>query len=144
MGNYIRCANFKSRFLIEYNMYINLDSIHARNLKLGMFLPYVQSHKSDGWILKILRFWHFMGEKRQKMDEKRQKCLFLDFLKLIELVKQFRTILQQIIMNLLLKCYLWIPNTWVFDLIRWIQGPKLVKIVIKNARLSPFVTIVYF
>ena len=38
MGNYIRCANFKSRFLIEYNMYINLDSIHARNLKLGMYL----------------------------------------------------------------------------------------------------------
>ena len=38
MGNYIRCANFKSRFLIEYKMYINLDSIHARNLKLGMYL----------------------------------------------------------------------------------------------------------
>ena len=66
-GNYYRRANFKSRFLIEYKRYIHLDTIHARNLKFGMYLPCVTFHKSGWWIFEILIFGHFMGEKLPKM-----------------------------------------------------------------------------
>ena len=36
-----------ARFLKEYKMYIHLDTIHARNLKFGMYLPCMTFYKYD-------------------------------------------------------------------------------------------------
>ena len=73
--------NFNARFLIEYKRYIHLDTIHARNLIFGMYLPRMTFHKSDVAILKILgilwakmcpkmaailNFWLFGGHKKTK------------------------------------------------------------------------------
>ena len=52
--------NFSTRYLIEYNIYIYLDNIHAKNLKFGIDLPFMMFHKFDVAILKILYFENFI------------------------------------------------------------------------------------
>ena len=59
--------NLKLRLLIEFKRYIHLDSIHARNLKFGLYIPYMYFHKSARQILKILLFGNLMGKKRPKL-----------------------------------------------------------------------------
>ena len=56
--NYYTRANFNAWFLIEYNRYIHLDTIHARNSKfvIYLYLPCMMFHKYDVAILKILLF----------------------------------------------------------------------------------------
>ena len=64
--NYYTRKNFNARLLKEYESYIHLDTIHARNLKFGIYLPCMTSHKRDVVMLKILYFGHFMGKNVPK------------------------------------------------------------------------------
>ena len=66
MGNYIRCLNFKACFLMEYQMYLYVDSMHAKDLTFGQHLPRGQFYKSDLAILKILLFRHFTDKNLPK------------------------------------------------------------------------------
>ena len=56
MGNFYRCPILNAWFLIEYKSEIHLNTIHARILKIGMFLPSVYFHNSGRKIFEILLF----------------------------------------------------------------------------------------
>ena len=70
----------------------SLDTIHARNLKLGIYLPCMTFHKSDVAILKIcimgilwakmcpktaaiLDFWPLNGHKKTKKQNFRNRFI---------------------------------------------------------------------
>ena len=42
-------------------------------------------------------------------------------------------------MNLLLKFYVWVSKTWLFDITRWIERPKFDQKLMKNARLDHYI-----
>ena len=79
MGNYSTRTIFKAIFWEFWKKdfgTIHLGTIHARDLKFGMYLPCMMFYKSDVAILKILIFGLFMATKRSKIQYGRHFLAF--------------------------------------------------------------------